>query len=105
MTSFAQTREPAPERDELDRAFAQYAAGAPRSDPDLSPLHADLRGLPAALFAVGSLDPLLPDALAMAERWVSAGSSARLVVVPGGVHGLDTAEDVGLFLAERLAGS
>jgi acetyl esterase/lipase len=92
-----------PTREELDRDFAQYAAGAPRGDPDLSPLHAELRDLPPALFAAGSLDPLLADSVAMAERWAAAGSSARLVVVPDGPHGVDTAFEVGTFLAAALA--
>jgi sugar phosphate isomerase/epimerase len=90
-------------RDELDRAFAQYAAGAPRGDPDLSPLHAELRDLPYALFAGGALDPLLPDSVAMAERWAAAGSRARLVIVPDGPHGVDTTVEVGTFLAAALA--
>ena len=92
-----------PTREELDCAFAQYAAGAPRRDPDLSPLHAELRNLPPALFAVGSLDPLLADSVAMAERWTAAGSTARLLVVPDGSHGVDTTLEVGTFLAAALA--
>jgi acetyl esterase/lipase len=92
-----------PTREDLDSAFAQYAAGAPRRDPDLSPLYAELRNLPPALFAVGSLDPLLADSVAMAERWTAAGSTARLLVVPDGSHGVDTTLEVGTFLAAALA--
>ena len=32
-----------------------------RRHPELSPLYADLKGLPPALLIVGSLDPLLDD--------------------------------------------
>ncbi|MBT2415145.1 alpha/beta hydrolase fold domain-containing protein [Streptomyces sp. ISL-12] len=59
-------------------------------DPALSPLYAQLDGLPPALFTVGALDPLLDDSLFMAARWRAAGNHADLDVWPGGVHGFDT---------------
>jgi acetyl esterase len=69
------------------RRFADwFAPPARRADPDVSPLHADLRGLPPALFSVGTLDPLLDDSLFMAARWRAAGSVAELAVYPGGIH-------------------
>lgn len=55
-------------------------------DPDVSPLHADLTGLPPALFTVGTRDPLLDDSLFMAARWEAAGNAAELAVWPGGAH-------------------
>lgn len=54
--------------------------------PDISPLHADLAGMPPALFTVGSRDPLLDDTLFMAPRWAAAGSRAELEVYPAGCH-------------------
>jgi acetyl esterase/lipase len=54
--------------------------------PDVSPLHADLRGLPPALFSVGTRDLLLDDTLFMASRWAAAGNGADLSVWPGGCH-------------------
>ena len=69
------------------RMFADnYCGGADRRDPDVSPLHADLRGLPPALFSIGTRDPLLDDSLFMAARWCAAGNPAELAVWPGGAH-------------------
>lgn len=63
--------------------------GKARVTPEASPIRADLRGLPAALFSVGTEDPLLDDTLFMAARWRAAGNVAHLSVHPGGVHGFD----------------
>jgi acetyl esterase/lipase len=56
-------------------------------DPDISPLHADLRDLPPALFTAAELDPLLDDSLFMAARWQAAGNEAELRVWPEVLHG------------------
>jgi acetyl esterase/lipase len=58
-----------------------------RRDPDVSPLYADLTGMPPARFVVGTADPLLDDSLFMAARWRSAGIPAVLDVVAEAVHG------------------
>ena len=58
-----------------------------RRDPEISPLYADLSGMPPARFVVGTEDPLLDDSLFMAARWRSAGSPAVLEVVAEAVHG------------------
>lgn len=63
-----------------------FTAPELRDDPDVSPLHADLSGLPPAIFTVGTLDPLLDDSLFLASRWVAAGNEAELALHPGGIH-------------------
>ena len=55
-------------------------------DPDISPLYADLKGLPPALFSVGTSDPLIDDTLFMYTRYIAAGNRAELAIYPGGAH-------------------
>jgi acetyl esterase len=84
-----------------------------RRNPDISPIYADLRGLPQALISVGTRDPLLDDTLFMAGRWVAAGNQCELAIWPGGCHvfhrfAFPMAEEAlaridGFF--ERIAGS
>jgi acetyl esterase len=54
--------------------------------PEFSPLYADLRGLPPALFTVGTADPLLDDTYFMEARWRSAGNKTFLAVYPACPH-------------------
>ena len=56
-------------------------------DPDISPLYADLKGLPPALFTIGTRDALLDDSMFMYARWIAAGNQAELAIYPGGAHG------------------
>jgi acetyl esterase len=58
-----------------------------RRDPDISPLFADLAGMPPAVFTVGTLDPLLDDTLFMEARWRAAGHATELRVWPEAPHG------------------
>ncbi|WP_262268072.1 MULTISPECIES: alpha/beta hydrolase [Microvirga] len=70
------------------KVFADNFCGrAPdRRDPDISPLYADLKGLPPALFSVGTKDMLLDDSLFMGARWAAAGNRTELALWPGGCH-------------------
>ena len=63
-----------------------FVAPEKRTDPDVSPLYADLTGLPPALFSVGTVDPLLDDTLFMHARWLAAGNESEIAVHPGLPH-------------------
>lgn len=71
---------------------ADLARLAPHRDadslcaPEVSPLYADLSGLPPALFLAGTADPLIDDSRLMAARWGQA-SEADLIVAPETPHG------------------
>jgi len=56
-----------------------------RRDPAISPLYAEMDGLPPALFTVGTEDPMLDDSVQLADRW----PDARLDVYEGGFHAFD----------------
>lgn len=60
-----------------------------RSHPDYSPMYADLRGLPPALFSVGELDPLLDDTLFLFQKWLAEGNKGELCVYPSAPHGFN----------------
>jgi acetyl esterase len=54
--------------------------------PQFSPLYADLKNLPPALFTVGTADPLIDDTYFMEARWRSAGNKTFLAVYPECSH-------------------
>ena len=53
-----------------------------RRSGDISPVHADLTGLPPALFLVGAKDMLVEDSERMAAAWATASGNADLTVLP-----------------------
>ncbi|MFD6446526.1 alpha/beta hydrolase [Promicromonospora sp. NPDC060204] len=92
-----------------------YAGSAPdRTVPDLSPLYADLTGLPPVLMVVGEADILLEDNLAMAARLSAAGVDLDFRVYPGAPHaftghptpmGRAALDDIESWLGDRLGHS
>ncbi|QCQ92964.1 alpha/beta hydrolase [Rhodococcus sp. SGAir0479] len=102
-----------PGRRIADEYFIQAYVGhvEDRTDPDISPIYADLHGLPPALLVVGSEDVLLEDNLAMAARLSAAGNDVELRIYPASPHGFTghptaiarTARDgIGSWLRRRL---
>jgi acetyl esterase/lipase len=96
-----------------DEYFLEAYAGAAsdRTHPDLSPIYADLAGLPPVLMVVGDADLLLRDNLAMAARLSAAGVDLDLRVYPGSPHGFTghptpmaraALDDIEQWLAARM---
>lgn len=58
-----------------------------RRNPDISPLFADLAGLPPCLISVGDYDHLRDDSLFLAPLLAAAGVDTELAVYPDSPHG------------------
>ncbi|HJQ48484.1 MAG TPA: alpha/beta hydrolase [Amycolatopsis sp.] len=62
---------------------------ADRTNPEASPLYAELAGLPPLLLTVGTADSALDDTLFLHARLLAANVPVELQVLPGGDHGFD----------------
>lgn len=101
----------------IDSAMDMFCpAGVPRGDAQLSPLHADLSGLPPVLIQVGEDEVLRNDSLRFAEAARKAGVTVKLQRYPGCWHVfqahaglLDVADralqDVAGFIDQQLQGA
>jgi epsilon-lactone hydrolase len=67
-------------------ANAYLPAGMDRKDPRVSPLYADLKGLPPLLIQVGSAETLLADATRFAAAAGGAEVAVRLEIWPQMIH-------------------
>ena len=63
-----------------------YAGSLDISDPRLSPVYADLSGLPPLLIQAGGHEAILDDALALAAKAARDGVEVSLTVYPGMPH-------------------
>ncbi len=66
--------------DKIAVTALQYAAGTPLDHPGVSPLFADLAGLPPMLVQAGTDEALLSDSTALAERAAAAGTDVVIDV-------------------------
>jgi len=73
-------------REHLETWARYYVGGADAKSPYLSPVFADLSGLPPLLLLVGENELLLDDALRVRDAATSAGTDARVLVGQGMQH-------------------
>ena len=95
---------------------ALYAGSADLRHPLISPLFADLHGLPPLLIQVGSDEIMLDDSTRLAERAGAAGVEVSLDVWEGMWHvwhafapqlpeGLQAMEQIGKYIQEKTLGA
>lgn len=70
----------------LEELAAAYLGGRDPRDPLVSPLGADLTGLPPVRIDVGSAETLLDDSVRLAGRLGATDVSATLEIWPGMIH-------------------
>jgi acetyl esterase/lipase len=103
-------------QDALENCATAYClAGVSRIDPFVSPMKADLSGLPPLLIQVGTDELLLSDSLEFARNAALEGVDVQLQVWRGMVHawplfhptlptaGLGAIRKAGTWIAEKLA--
>jgi acetyl esterase/lipase len=98
------------------RAMARrFAPPREHTNPLVSPVHAEMRGLPPLLIQVGAAETLLDDSLRVAERARSAGVDVSLEVWPDMIHawhifapmleeGRRAIDRIGVFVSEITGG-
>lgn len=98
----------------LERVDAMYAGGWDASDPELSPLYADLAGFPPMFLLASDAEVLLDDTVLLARRAREAGVPVKLEVWPILPHAFplferylpeakDARLDIVAFIREHLA--
>ena len=69
-----------------DPLDADYVGSTDRKDPVLSPLFADLHGMPPTLFVTSERDLLLSATSTLHRAFLRSGDDARLIVFEGLPH-------------------
>ncbi|RDK11358.1 alpha/beta hydrolase fold domain-containing protein [Cupriavidus lacunae] len=78
--------DPAAHRDTLSLLGASYFQGHEPTDPLVSPLHGDLRGLPPLFLAVAEGEVLQSDTMRLADKARGSGVDTTLRVIDDSVH-------------------
>jgi acetyl esterase/lipase len=105
--------DPLIQRPYLEQLAAAYLHGADPRGPMVSPIHADLRGLPPMLIQVGSAETLLDDAVRLAGVAGAADVPTTLRIWPDMIHawhlfyqqlegGRQALAEVGAFMRAHL---
>ncbi len=103
--------DPSLDPDSLLLAARHFAGDIPLEDPRISPVHADLAGLPPTLIHAGSREIVLGDSLLLAERMQEAGVDATLEIYEGMWHVFQlfpvpearkALQRIGRFIRDRL---
>jgi acetyl esterase/lipase len=98
----------------IRRTVEGYLAGHPLDDPVISPLRADLSGLPPLLIQTATGDHVLDESRRLAERATAQGVDARIEVFPAETHvfhvfwpflpeAADALQQAGEFIRDRRA--
>jgi len=101
--------------DNLQLRVADYAAGHDAASPLISPIFADLSGLPPLIIQVGTHEILLDDAIRLARQAATADVEVILDITPGVPHVFQTfyplldeavaaLDRAGQFLSSHLTG-
>jgi acetyl esterase len=85
--SYAAAEQPMLRASEMELSWAAYRGKARADDPDVSPLRADLTGLPPTLLVVAGVDVLRSDGEAYAEALRRAGVEVELSLYEDMTHG------------------
>lgn len=100
----------------IHRSADAYLGGHPIEDPVVSPLAADLGGMPPLLIQTATGDQALADCRRLAERATQHGVDARLELYPADTHvfqvfwsflpeAADALQQAGSFIREVLGGA
>lgn len=111
--SVDQADDPMVRRPGLEKMARLYLAGRDPWDAEVTPLQADLRGLPPLLLQVGGADAMKGDAVMLKERLREQGVEVQFELWPDMIHlwhlfsgrleeGAQALDKAGTFLADAL---